>query len=540
MPNKPRVLVIDDGIEYARIVAERTTEFDLVRSKGTDEGRVPDGPSAIRFLEKNAGAVDVVLLDMKFDVADELLLPLDPPASPRRTKRFQGVAILREIRARWPDLPVVLLTAVEDLSLVDAGGGLASQPLTYILDGADVDALRIRLAAACRESALAVEEADILWGEDAAMRALRRRLAVLARGRVPVILEGETGTGKSFIAERFIHTNSGRPGPFVTADLSTVPHDLVASYLFGSVKGAYTGAVADRRGVFELAHGGTLLIDEIQNVPPEAQRQLLLVLQDGRVRPLGSSKVRDVNVKVIAASNSSLQQAVAEGRFRQDLYMRLSPATRVEIPPLRERAGDLPFLAARFADRVFAEPDIVDLRAQLASAVGLNESAPARIALGKTDAGDDALTLHVPAVAWRLMKAHRWPGNVRELEMVVRNIVTFTLIDAVDALRSGVALSSPRLQVNAGLVGELLAASENLGTVARPGDDDGAIRVMLTPGKSLSAVSSDVERQYFVKLFRETKGDFAEMARLLLGDPDKARAVRLRLNQLGLKVRDLR
>ena len=347
MERKPQLLVVDDGDAYARILTERMPEFDLVRpADGVD--CLPDGPAALSYLSKNARKVDLVLLDMHFDVPEDRLFPLGGTESLRRRKRFQGAAILRELRRRHPDLPVVLLTSVEDLSLVDAEGEIASQSMTYFLDSDDLDSLRIRIVSALRQAALGLEETNILWGRSQAMRQVRNRLAVLARGRMPVIVEGETGTGKSFLAREFIHANADRSGPFVTIDLSAIPENLVSAELFGAKRGAYTGATADRQGAFEQADKGTLFLDEVQNVPLDVQKQLLIVLQEGRVRPLGAPRDAAVDVKVVAASNAPLDRAVAEGRFRHDLYMRLSPATRVVIPPLRDRPEDLVFLAHRF------------------------------------------------------------------------------------------------------------------------------------------------------------------------------------------------
>lgn len=549
---KPRVLLIDDGEAYARALA-KLPDLDLL-DPGAPDGlrRLPDGPAALAWLEAHRDRVDVVLLDMRFDVPEDRLLPLvegstrggEPPkveASLRRRRRFQGVAILRAIRERFPDLPVVVLTAVEDLSLVDAGEELAQQSLTYVLDGEDLDALRIRVHTALTESRRAQEDADILWGQDAAMGAVRRRLSVLARGRLPVILEGETGTGKSFLAERWLHARSGRPGPFVVLDLATIPTDLIPAHLFGATRGAYTGAVTDRKGVFELAHEGTLFIDEIQNVPLEVQKQLLLVLQDQKVRPLGSNREVPVDVKVVAASNLPLGEAVRSGRFRPDLYMRLSPATRVELPPLRQRPKDLAFLARRFVDGAARDSDIAALRSQVAENVGLPARAPLKLVVGREGHGEaGSLQLALPRPAWSRLEAHAWPGNLRELAMVMHNLVTFTLVAAVDAIGAGLELQSPRLQVDPGLVADLLAGAPTLaGTPETPTDPD-VIAVRVAPGSTLNAVAAEVERQYCLKLFEQTGGDFTVLAERLLGDPERARAVRLRFNQLGIKVRELR
>ncbi|MFO8071014.1 MAG: sigma 54-interacting transcriptional regulator [Polyangia bacterium] len=541
---RPRLLLIDDGDTYAGVIDAQMPEFELVRPQG-EEGSpcLRDGPEALEFLERGVKIVDAILLDMHFDVPDDRLLPLAEDASRRRTRRFQGVAILREIRRRHPDVPVVLLTEIEDLSLVDHTGELASQSMTYLLDGDDIDALRVRVNAALEEASLELEESRVLWGADSSMRDVRRRLTVLARGGMPVILEGETGTGKSFLAEQFVHANSGRSGPFVVVDLSALPRDLIPAHMFGAVRGAYTGAVADRKGVFELAHRGTVLLDEVQNVPLEVQKQLLLVLQDGRVRPLGSTREVTVDVKVIAASNRPLDEAVSAGRFRPDLYMRLSPATRVRIPPLRERPGDLRFLARRFAEQAADNADISELRDEVAQALGMESKAPVRLTIGRRRAQREpgALELALPGPAWKMLEAHRWPGNVRELEMVMHNAVTFTLVAAVDAIRSGLRLESRRLQVDPGLVGELLSGSAALESGGEQAGDSppGGIAVRIEPGSSLNQVANSLERQCLLELFKRTDGDFEKMAEMLLSEPGKARAVRLRFNQLGLRVREI-
>ncbi len=534
MAERPRLLLVDDGEVYAEAVARHLTEFELLPQQ-------PDGPAALSYLARRDTRADVVLLDMRFDVPDERLLEFPEGTTPRRRKRFQGVAILRALRARWPELPVVLLTSVEDLSLVDVADELGAQSMTYLLDGDDLETLRIRVHTALRDAARAQADAGVLWGRDPAMRDVRRRLGVLARGRLPVILEGPTGTGKSFLAERYLHARSGRPGPFVVLDLATVPTELVPAHLFGAVRGAYTGAVSDRKGVFELADTGTLFIDEVQNVPPEVQKQLLLVLQDRKVRPLGSSREIPVDVKVVAASNEPLAAAVRAGRFRPDLYMRLGPATRVELPPLCSRPSDLPFLARAFAAQAREDPDIAALLAPVAATAGVPGTPGLELLVGREEGSPGAVHLALPEPAWRHLARHPWPGNLRELAMVLHNLVTFTLVAAVDAIEAGAPVRTPRLQIDPGLVGELLAGAAPLPEAQQvaPSDPD-LLSVRIRPGATLNAVSSEVERQYFVHLFRQTDGDFDQIAERLLGDASRGRAIRLRFNQLGLKVRELR
>ncbi len=535
---RPRVLVIDDGEDYARLVATRLPEVELVHPGGPGGDRLPDGPAALAWLEAHPRGADLVLLDVHFDVPEDRLLPLADDASPRRTRRFQGVAILRELRRRLPDLPVVLLTAQEDLALVDADGALAAESRTWFMDSHDLDSLRIRITEALAEAAVEKEDGPVLWGLSPAMRRTRRRLAVLARGRTSVILEGETGTGKSYLAEAFVHPRSGRDGPFVTLDLHAVPRDLIAAHLFGARRGAYTGAVADRKGAFEAADGGTLFMDEVQDLPMEVQKQLLVALQDRKIQPLGASRRVPVDVKIVAATSRSLAEAVAAGTFRADLYMRLSPATRVLLPPLRERPEDLPFLARRLAAEAQDDPEIAALRDQVAQAAGLEAGAAIALLLpgdGVPAAG--ALSLPLPKAGWRLLEKHHWPGNLRELSLVVRNLVTFTLVSAADAVRGGLRLSSTRLQVDPSLVGTLLDAS--LPINGDRGDRDNPSPT-IRPAETLNAVARDLERQVYAALFRSSGGDFEAMAERLLDDPARSRAVRLRFNQLGLKVRDLR
>lgn len=552
MSRQPRILIIDDGDMFARLVHSKMPEIQLVGPDGGDESlgadavhypRIDNGPEALAYLKDHASSVDVILLDVNFDIPEENLLSLGEGYDLKKTRRYQGLAILKALRSQFPAIPVVLLTSEEDLAPAGLSLELSSQSMTYLLDAGDVDALRIRINAALREADLGLEESGILWGADPSMRALRRRMAVVARGPMPVILEGETGTGKTYLAERFIHRNSDRRGPFVTLDLSTVPQDLVSATLFGALRGSYTGSVSDQKGVFQLAHRGTLFIDEIQNASLDVQKQLLLVLQEGRVRPIGASREVDVDVKVIVASNSDLAQAVAAGRFRADLYMRLGPATRIVLPPLRERPGDLPFLARQMVEQSALQPHIAPLLNEVSSALGISERPELHLSLGRgAKQSGDVLELILPKPAWDTLTKHDWPGNIRELSMVVQNLVTFTLVGAIDALRSGLSLESRRLQVDPGLVGDLLAGALALQGGAEESFTDRLDRVAvnLEAGSSLNAVAKSVEQQYFRSLYRQTGGSFEAMADLLLGDASRARAVRLRFNQLGLRVRELR
>ena len=221
-----------------------------------------------------------------------------------------------------------------------------------------------------------------VWGVSPAMRRLYRLFERLAQTDVPIVIEGETGTGKENLAES-IHGASG--GPFVVFDCTTVSPTLVEAELFGHERGAFTGADAARPGMFELAHGGTLFIDEIGDLDTAMQPKLLRAIERGEIRRVGGQRTIKVTVRIIAATRRNLDREVEEGRFRDDLFHRLAVA-RVELPPLRERAGDVSLLARLFVDHLGASPSI--------------------------------LTREVV----QRLESYSWPGNVRELRNAVARL----------------------------------------------------------------------------------------------------------------------
>ena len=231
-----------------------------------------------------------------------------------------------------------------------------------------------------------------LVGHSPALTALLREVERLqAFGRTGVLLCGESGTGKELVA-RALHSGSPRAkAPFIPVNCVAVPGELMESMFFGHLKGAFTGATSDRKGFFELAHGGTLFLDEIGDMPAALQAKLLRVLEDGRITPLGGTVEKQVDVRVIAATNAHLESKIASGAFRQDLYFRLA-RTRMRVPPLRERPEDIPLLAAHFIEQFSTE---------------MNLPPPA-----------------ISAAALTALTAHAFPGNIREL----RNLIESALI----------------------------------------------------------------------------------------------------------------
>ncbi len=525
------VLIIDDQERYAELCRRAIPEHDY-------HGPARSWSDAEKLLKTLRRKVDMVLLDVHFDLPAEDLLCLEDPGDPRaveRARREQGLHILGRLRNVAPDLPVVLMTSRDDLPLERA-----AEEYTYFLDDDYVDAvaLRTQIEGILRARRGGVSDGPIYWGDSLGMRQVRSQLLTLARGRLPIILGGPTGTGKSLIARHFVHPRSGRKGRFVAVDLSTVPKDLMGAHLFGSVRGAYTGSVADRRGAFEEADGGTLFLDEIGNLSQDAQKLLLTVLQEGVVTRLGDVKERRVDVKLVVATHEDLAQMVREGRFRADLFMRLNPACTVTLPPLTERKLDLSALASFFVEQAVARPHIQELLEAYCRRHLANQEIP-RLEVVAGDAvpesQDGRLVLLLSVRAMRLLRQHPWTGNLREFAMTVENALVFTF---AELSRVTAGARPDVVQIRPKLIRDLLRATRaDLHDVP---DDGHRLEVAVRPAETLNKIAADVERQYFTQLYLLHEGDFRGMARVLMGDPDCARKVQLRFNQLGLKVRELK
>jgi DNA-binding NtrC family response regulator len=571
----PRLLVIDDRDQTVEMVHRRLPQLETVtrcersvpcqvceeRERGCPLRCAHDWGEAAEALGRTRALPDLVVLDLHFARPEDRLLPEDKshlPAEPaaRRAaleelRRKQGLLILARLRQTYPTLPVVMLTTTGS----DLGAAAPADPLVYLCENEVVDS---RSLAAEISRALALghraQEGPIFWGRGRAMTELARQLDVLARSPLPVLIEGETGTGKSFLAEHVIHPRSGVKGPLVVTDLSTIPTALLAAHLFGARRGAYTGAVEDHAGVFEQAHGGTLFLDEIANLDLDLQRQLLLVLERGTVTRLGDTRPRPASPKVVAATNADVEALVREGRFRADLYMRLNPAARLRVPPVRERREDLPELVRfAFLEALRGEPLRPLARAYLAR-FPTPEDFDERenvVIFGRPRAEAarrDAFSVFVSKDAMERLAAHDWPGNQRELRLFATNALVHCLTQHLDAeLAGGDAARAPArapaiLQVPDPVIARLLGAVT--GGRARPTVRGRAgarkLEIELPTSGSFARVSAEVERQYLRALFEACAGDLERMARELLGPRGTARQVHLRLNQLGLRLRELR
>jgi len=332
-----------------------------------------------------------------------------------------GFDLLTEAHARWPDIPILLMTGQATVAAaVEAMRLGAYDYLVKPIDARNTLVPSVRRALQHRrlvernrflESQLeASHRVQGLVGESAEIRNVCAMISAAAPSDVTVLVLGQSGTGKELVA-RAIHEQSARNGQsFVDINCAALTDSLLESELFGHVRGAFTGATTSRRGLFETASGGTLFMDEVGELSATTQARLLRVLQEGMVRPVGSSESKRVDVRIIAATNRDLAQEVQAGRFRQDLYYRLNVLT-IEIPPLRERGGDVPLLTEHFLAK---------------HAARLKRPKP-RIE---------------PQVLDSLVRFD-WPGNVRELENTIERMLVLCRGDTVTLDLLPPSLSSP-------------------------------------------------------------------------------------------------
>jgi two-component system NtrC family response regulator len=314
-----------------------------------------------------------------------------------------------------------------------------------------------------RLDAVEADQAPAILGESPALRAALDRALKVAAASVPVLLEGETGTGKDLFARAIHRASACARGPFVPINCGAIPDGILEAELFGAQKGAFTGATQDRRGKIEAAHGGTLFLDEVGDMPAALQVKLLRFLQSGEIQRLGETRERHVDARVIAATHRDLRALVRAGSFREDLYYRLH-VVGVEIPPLRARGEDVLLLATAFARRFGRE--------QRRDISGLDG-----------DAKD-------------LLLRHDFPGNVRELENVVRHAVVFATGAWIRAADLPTELASGRSPCRIG-----------------PGDDP-APQDALSLRAAKEAAAARLERDFLRALMERAGGNVSRAARL--------------------------
>ncbi|HXV68729.1 MAG TPA: sigma-54 dependent transcriptional regulator [Nitrospira sp.] len=382
------ILIVEDNATDAELILHALEAAELKSLGGDFDLEVrATAEGALKLLGERA--VDLVLTDM--------VLP-----------GMDGLDLVSRLQTIDPNLPVLVVTRMNAVPLaVDA---MRRGAFDYVLKPVNAEDLGMRLHRAIRISEILRRhaiyeqqdrqkfESNSLVGSSAAFEQIMRSIREAARVQSTVLITGETGTGKGMIA-RAIHQQSAMcDQPFQVIDCTTVPEGMMESELFGHVRGAFTGAIADKPGLIELANGGSIFFDEIGELPLLLQAKLLRVLEEGEVRPVGGTRVRRVNMRVIAATNQDLEARVREGAFRKDLYYRLAVVS-IRVSPLRERREDIPVIARHLLSR-------------LARAMG---KAPC----------------HFDEEALGVLVHYSWPGNGRELRNAVERMVMLAAGDTI-------------------------------------------------------------------------------------------------------------
>ncbi|HVV84900.1 MAG TPA: sigma-54 dependent transcriptional regulator [Kofleriaceae bacterium] len=514
MTERARILVADDEPNLRRVLTA------ILRRDGHEVVQATAGDEAMGLLD----GIDVLVTDL-------------------RMPRVDGMELLRHAVKSQPQLPVIMITAYG--SVGQAVEAIKAGAFDYIEKPFEQDQIRAIIDKAVRHvvagraaprlaaypSTEEVKGRFGLVGDSAEMRAVFEVIAKVADSPSTVLITGESGTGKELVAKALHESSSRKGGPFIKINCAAIPKTLMESELFGYDKGAFTGAVSSKPGRFELADGGTLFLDEIGEIPVEMQVKLLRAIQESEFERVGGIKTLKVDVRLITATNRDLEQEIARGNFREDLYYRLN-VVPLQIPPLRRRAGDVPLLVRHIIRR-------------------FNE----RLKKNVTAIDDDALAA---------LEAHPWPGNIRELENVLERTILFgagptiTRADLPDEL-TGPPTSTPPAGVTtiAAAAGAAAAAP-----VAAGSGPTAAVPVAAAPGAALTsdededsaphevggersgdtslkdivrAETSRIEREVITRALGETGGNVTQAAKLL---KISRKSLQMKMKELGLRDPD--
>jgi DNA-binding NtrC family response regulator len=459
------ILIIDDEEVLQDILTV------LIRKEGHTPLAALTGEEGLAVLEREE--VDLVLLD--------LMLP-----------GMHGMDVLREIRRRDPDLVVVVITAFS--SIESAIAAMREGAFHYIPKPFKNEEVLLTVRKGLEQRRLTTENRslkeqlrqrfafDNIIGKSKPMQQVYELIQLAAPSKSNILVLGESGTGKELVAKAIHHHSRRSGGPFVTVNSGSMPADLLESNLFGHLRGAFTGAVASKKGLFELADGGSIFFDEIGNIPIDTQSKLLRVIQEREFMRLGGLDTIRVDVRIIAATNADLEGAVQQGTFREDLYYRLNVIT-VNLPPLRRRSEDIPLLAQSFLSHYARENEKV-----------LREISPR---------------------AMELLLDHPWPGNVRELE---------------NAIERAVVLSTGETLTEELLPGSIRHRAESFSGGAGGGVTGGLPPALPANGIAFKDAISQYERQIIIRALQASGGVQKRAAELLQVKPTTLHEMMKRLN----------
>jgi DNA-binding NtrC family response regulator len=462
----PTLLVIDDDDASRRLIAA------ICAGDNIEVRAALDGKSGLAVAQREP--IDVVILDLG--------LP-----------DMNGIEVLERLRAAHPHVPVVMLTANTEIKSAVRATQLGA--FDYLTKPIDPEHIALVVRRALETHALRVEVHALRkqvgdggslatkMGPSREIALIAEQVRIVASTEFSVLIVGETGAGKELVAQAVHRSSERRDHPFIAIDCGAIPEALLESELFGHEKGAFTGAERRKQGRFELAAGGTIFLDEIGNLPSTLQAKLLRVLESRQLQAVGAAKSKLVDARFVAATNEDLQQRIADGRFRADLYFRLAQYT-IALPPLRARASDIAHLAQLFVEEVS-----VELRRPVQA---------------------------IAPEALALLQRHKWPGNVRELRNVIRQAV----------------LESKEMTLRRNHVQKALG--KEVGSAASSASAS-------TAGRSLREIASsaarEAERQAITEVLRASQGNKSQAARLLQTD---YKTLHVKIGQLGIRARDFR
>ncbi len=452
-----KILVVDDELSILKIVKEmlRDQHHEIETASSAEE-------ALSLFYEQS---FDLVLSDV-------------------RMKEMSGMELLNKVKAIDKDLPMIMMTAYG--SVEDAVRAMKKGAFHYLIKPVKMDELNVLIQRALAHRKIVNENKELktaledrhrfknIIGNSDRMEHVYHLVEKISKTDSTVLLTGESGTGKELIAKALHYNSLRKNNRFVAINCAALPESLLESELFGHVKGAFTGAVQEKDGLFSVASGGTIFLDEISSTTPAIQTKLLRVLQEKEIKRVGGTDIEKVNVRIIAATNVVLEQEVQNKNFREDLFYRLS-VIPIELPPLRERKEDIPLLLEHFLSRLTQQRERKMLKIE-----------------------NDAL---------ECLMQYNWPGNIRELENIIERVVTLTENDSIKAedIPSNIRYGDPTT------LSVLESASDDL---------------------SLKSVIEKKEAEYIQHLLEKHHGDKKQVAEVL--KIDLATLYR-KLDKLGLK-----
>lgn len=470
---KMDILVVDDEKSILALFKRILTQDDIFGAKPGEE------KCATRVVEALSGEAALKLVhERRFDLI----------ISDLAMGRMDGLNLLQEVKTLQPDTPFIMLTGVGTVE--DAVKAMKHGAFDYLTKPFQHDELMLTIRKALEyrrlhdevralRARLAEHETDSfnnIIGQSKPMQKIFDMIKTIAKSDTTILIEGESGTGKELIARSIHQESERRSRPFVAINCGAIPETLLESELFGHVKGSFTGAIADKRGLFQEAHGGTLFLDEISTISLPVQAKLLRAIQEREIRPVGGAHGFKIDVRIIAATNRPLLSMIREKSFREDLYYRLA-VIALTVPPLRDRKEDIPLLATFFLDK-FCRKNGKNIR-------------------------------HISEPSMRKMLEYFWPGNIRELENIIERAVVISPDDAAEINLSVLPAALNPLERPSMRIADDPISQEAENFVSRLLQENHDLKSII------DIATSEIEKTAILQMLKDVDGNRSEAAKRL-------------------------